>query len=252
MNSYNEEDLEKLAKFKVVKGILIISLIYRDTREFIYNFFHPMSRVEKEDLEEAEEINSESEFFYGDIKLYKLESGSEVLFYEGSKARLMAILKPNIINANSNSAELIEGVLERFLYEFEAKYSKILKEWDGDTSVFKECDEMLFEYLNVDLTFPHITKYRGFNPEDPLEQYIFQAADDFTRKIGYFYLDNLVFLTKQHVRERAKEEGKDVKSIEFPPDEDFYLASFKLKKLGMLQKIDNFLEELNLYSKIKY
>jgi hypothetical protein len=248
--SYDEEDLEKLAKYNIVKGILIISLIHRESKTFIYNFFHPMSRVEKSTLAEAEEINQEMDLFYGDIKLYKLEDDNEVLFYEGNKARLMAILKPETMRPETG--ELIEGVLERFLYEFEAKYAKILKEWNGDTTPFQECDAMLFNYLNVDLTYPHISKYRGFDPEEPIEQYIFHAADDFSRKIGYFYLDNLLYLTKQYVRDKAKEDGNDPNKVEFPPDEEFYLAMFKLKKVGMLAKIDNFKEDLNLYSKIQY
>jgi len=248
--SYDEEDLEKLAKYNIVKGILIISLIHRETKTFLYNFFHPMSRVEKATLAEAEEINQEMDLFYGDIKLYQLEDGNEVLFYEGNKARLMAILKPKTIRPDTG--ELIEGVLERFLYEFEAKYVKILKAWDGDTTIFQECDAMLFEYLNVDLTFPHVSKYRGFESDEPIERYIFQAADDFTRKIGYFYLDNLIHLTKEYVKDRAKEDGKDPSQVDFPPDEKFFLAMFHLKKIGMLAKIDNFKEELNLYSKIQY
>lgn len=248
--SYDEEDLEKLAKYNIVKGILIISLIHRETKAFMYSFFHPMSRVEKATLAEAEEINQEMDLFYGDIKLYQLEDNNEVLFYEGNKARLMAILKPKTMRPETG--ELIEGVLERFLYEFEAKFTKELKEWNGDTAIFKECDDMLFEYLNVDLTFPHVSKYRGFDPEEPIEQYIFQAADEFSRKIGYFYLDNLLFLTKQYVKEKAREDGKDTSTVEFPPDEKFYLAMFHLKKMGMLAKIDNFREDLNLYSKIQY
>ena len=127
-----------------------------------------------------------------------------------------------------------------------------MKQWDGDTSIFKESDKMLYDYLNVDLTFPHISKYRGFDPEDPLELYILEAAEDFTKKIGYFYLDNLIYLTKEHVKDRAREEGKATDTIAFPDDEDFYLAMIKLKKLGMLIKIDNFLEDLHLYSKIQY
>ncbi|MHA1291271.1 MAG: hypothetical protein ACTSQJ_01225 [Promethearchaeota archaeon] len=248
--NFDEDDLEKLTKFTIIKGTLIISLIYRETKEFIYSFFHPMSRVSKSSLAEAEKINMELELFYGDIKLYKLKDDSEVIFYEGNKTRLMTILKPGTIN--DKTSQIIERILEKFLYEFEAKYAKILKEWDGDTSVFKEADAMLFDYLNVDLTFPHISKYRGFDPDEKIEQYIFEAADNFTRKIGYFYLDNLIYLTKELVRDKAEEEGKDPKSIVFPPDEEFYLAMFNLKKLGMLEKIDNFINELNIYSKIKY
>jgi hypothetical protein len=111
---------------------------------------------------------------------------------------------------------------------------------------------MLFEYLNVDLTYPHVSKYRGFDPEEPLEQYIYDAADEFSRKIGYFYLDNLIYLTKELVRDRAREEGKNPDEVEFPPVKDFYLAIFNLKRIGMLDKIDNFREELQYYSKIDY
>jgi hypothetical protein len=248
--SYDEDDLENLAKYQIIKGVSIISLIFRETREFIYNFWHPMSRVEKDTLAEAEEINKELELFYGDVKLYKLKDESEVIFYEGNKTRLMTILKPGTIT--DGTIKLIERVLEKFLYEFEANYTKILKDWDGDISVFKDADAMLLNYLNVDLTFPHTYKYRGFDPEDPLEGYIAEAADEFNKKIGYFYLDNLVFLTKEVVKARAVEEGKDLNSISFPRDSDFFLAMFHLKKLGMLVKIDNFLEELDYYSKIKY
>ncbi|TFF90634.1 MAG: hypothetical protein EU548_01990 [Promethearchaeota archaeon] len=249
--SYEEEEkLEKLAKYRIIKGILIIAIIHRETKEFIYNFFHPMSRVSKEQLKEAEEINDELELFYGDIKLYKLSDESEVIFYEGSKLRLMTILKDGTLT--EASSEIIERILEKFLYEIEAKYQSVLKEWTGDTSAFQGLDEMLYDYLNVDLTFPHISKYRGFEPEDPLEQYVYTAAEDFTRRIGYFYLDNLIYLTKEHVRDLAREKGEDPEKVQFPPEEDFYLAIFKLKKLGMLEKIDNFLEDLNIYSKINY
>jgi len=249
--SYEEEEkLEKLAKYRIIKGILIIAIIHRETKEFIYNFFHPMSRVSKEQLKEAEEINDELELFYGDIKLYKLSDESEVIFYEGSKLRLMTILKDGTLT--EASSEIIERILEKFLYEIEAEYQSVLKEWTGDTSAFQGLDEMLYDYLNVDLTFPHISKYRGFEPEDPLEQYIYIAAEDFTRRIGYFYLDNLIYLTKEHVRDLAREKGEDPEKVQFPPEEDFYLAIFKLKKLGMLEKIDNFLEDLNIYSKINY
>lgn len=249
--SYEEEEkLEKLAKYRIIKGILIIAIIHRETKEFIYNFFHPMSRVSKEQLKEAEEINDELELFYGDIKLYKLSDESEVIFYEGSKLRLMTILKDGTLT--EASSEIIERILEKFLYEIEAEYQSVLKEWTGDTSAFQGLDEMLYDYLNVDLTFPHISKYRGFEPEDPLEQYIYTAAEDFTRRIGYFYLDNLIYLTKEHVRDLARENGEDPEKVQFPPEEDFYLAIFKLKKLGMLEKIDNFLEDLNIYSKINY
>jgi len=248
--SFDEDDLEKLAKYYITKGVLIISLIYRESKEFIYNFFHPMSRVEKDTLKEAEEINQELELFYSDIKLYKLKDDSEVIFYEGNKARLMAILKPGTLT--DKTSQLIERILEKFLYEFEAEYVKILKEWDGDTSVFKDADRMIFDYLNVDLTYPHTSKYRGFEPDEPLEQYISEAAEDFSKRIGYFYLDNLIYLTKEHVKDIAREKGEDMDKIEFPSDEKFYLAMFNLKKLGMLQKIDNFIEELGLYSKINY
>ena len=54
--SYDEDDLEKLVKYQIVKGVLIISLIYRETKEFIYNLFHPMSRVDKVTLSEAEQL----------------------------------------------------------------------------------------------------------------------------------------------------------------------------------------------------
>jgi len=250
MSDYKQEDLEKLAKFQIIKGVSIISLIYRDTREYIYNFFHPMSRVENAVLAEAEEINNELDLFYGDIKLFKLKDESEVIFYEGNKTRLMTILKPNTLT--DDTVNLVERVLERFLYEFEAKYTKILKEWDGDVSIFKEADSMLFDYLNVDLTYPHTYKYRGFDPDDPLQKYITEAADRFNKQIGYFYLDNLVYLTKQVVKEKAVEDGLDVNTIQYPPVEDFYLAMFNLKKLGILIKIDNFVEELDYFSKIKY
>jgi len=245
-----EERQEKLVKYFIIKGVSIISLIYRETKEFIFNFFHPMSRVTKEILSEAEKINIDLDLFYGDIKLYKLSDDSEVVFYEGDKARLMCILKPGTINARTE--KLIGTILERFLYEFESEYAKILKEWDGDKSVFKESEKLLYDYLNVDLTYPHHSKYRGFDPDEPLERYIYEAADKFTKQVGYFYLDNLIYLTKDLVNDRAREEGKKPEEIDFPPEDEFYLAMFKLKKLGMLEKIDNFIEELQLFSKIKY
>jgi hypothetical protein len=245
-----EEKQEELAKYLIIKGLLDLEISLRDSSEVIFNFFHPMSRVNEEVLEEAYEITEDLDLFYGDIKLYKLENDSEVIFYEGSTFRLMAIFKPGTIK--DQNIDLIKRVLEKFLFEFESKYDDIMESWDGDRSVFDEAKQMLFEYLNVDLTYPHVAKYRGFDPEDPLEQYIYDAADDFSRKIGYFYLDNLIYLTKELVKDRAREEGKNPDEVEFPPVKDFYLAIFNLKRIGMLEKIDNFREELKYYSKIDY
>lgn len=246
----DEERQEKLVKYHIIKGVSIISLIYRETREFIFNFFHPMSRISKDLLAEAEKVNINLELFYGDIKLIKLSDKSDLVFYEGDKARLMCILKLGTIN--DRTEKMIGTILERFLYEFESEYAKVLKDWNGDKSIFKDADKLLYNYLNVDLTYPHTFKYRGFDPDDPLENYIYHAADLFTKKIGYFYLDNLIYLTKEFVRDKAREEGKKTEDIDFPSEDDFYLAIFKLKKLGMLIKIDNFIEELQLFSKIKY
>lgn len=245
-----QERQEKLVKYYIIKGVSIISLIHRETKEFIFNFFHPMSRVDEEVLAEAERKNLELDLFYGDIKLFKLSDDSELIFYEGDKVRLMCILKPGTINEKTDA--LIETILERFLYEVDSEYGKQLKDWNGDKSQFQDAEKLLFDYLNVDLTYPHHAKYRGFDPEDPLENYIYQAADKFTKEVGYFYLDNLIYLTHEYVKDKAREQGKKVEEIDFPPEEDFYLAMFNLKRIGMLEKIDNFIEELQLFSKINY
>ncbi|MFO8020062.1 MAG: hypothetical protein R6U96_15665 [Promethearchaeia archaeon] len=244
------EQQEKLARYYVIKGLLDLEISLRESGRVIFNFYHPMSRVTEEIREEAYEISADLDLFYGDMKLYKLEDDTEVIFYEGSTFRLMAIFKPGTIT--EENIDLMERVLEKFLFEFESKYDDIIEDWNGDKSVFDEAKQMLFEYLNVDLTYPHVAKYRGFDPEEPLEQYIYEAADNFSRKIGYFYLDNLIYLTKELVKDRAREEGKDPDEVEFPPLKDFYLGILNLKKIGMLEKIDNFFEELQYYSKIDY
>ncbi len=79
--------------------------------------------------------------------------------------------------------------------------------------------------------------------------------------MGYFYLANLIFLTKQHVIDearniaisdprKARSEGIDPDHVDFPPIENFYIAMFNLRKLGMLEPIK--IENLNSFSKIYY
>ena len=94
-----------------------------------------------------------------------------------------------------------------------------------------------------------------------LEEYIFQAADKFTKSVGYFYLANLIFLTKQHVVDEARNiaisdpakrnpRSIDPDHVDFPPIENFYIAMFNLRKLGMLEPIK--MRDLNSFSKIYY
>ncbi len=49
---------------------------------------------------------------------------------------------------------------------------------------------------------------------------------------------------------RAKKEGINPDKIDFPPLEQFYLAIFRLRKMGMLIPIG--IHELSAFSKIKY
>jgi hypothetical protein len=213
---------------------------------------------------------------YENVIIQQDSSDAYIGVYEGNRIRIVLMLRPQVFwndlfmgirNELNNqrgailpAGGLVRDVVKEFADMFEAKYRKQLKEYESYTGAF-EIQDILAQTLALDLGLPHIARYKGFRPEDRLEEYIFDAADKFCKTVGYFYIENLIFLTKQHVVDearnivltdpkRAKKEGIDPDRIDFPPDEAFYIAIFKLRKLGMLEPIQ--FTELASYSKISY
>jgi hypothetical protein len=185
-------------------------------------------------------------------------SGDYIAIYEGNRIRVVLLLRPQVMHPILT--DLIKPILKEFSDRFESKYRKELKAYEQFTGKFV-VEDIFNETFSLDMGMPHITKYRGFMPEDRLEEYVFQAADKFCKIVGYFYLENLLYLTKQHVidearnivmtnPEKARKEKIDPDHIDFPPDDAFFIGMFNLRKLGLLAPIQ--LKEINSYSKIKY
>ena len=254
-----DDDLMKLAKFYLSENLYQFTIFYTQNYDILYNFVSRMS-VASEDLKiGASQVIQSDKLQYEQVYLVQHPGGDYIAVYEGNRIRVVCLLKEFAINPVTQ--QYITPILAEFAEGFEGKYRKELKKYEEYTGTFTDIDEIISNTFLLNLSLPHIARYKGFDPEDQLEKYIFEAADQFCKTVGYLYLRNLLLLTKTHVIEearnillsdprRAKAEGIDPDHIEFPPDEEFFIAMFKLRKLGMLEPIE--IEELGSYSKIKY
>ncbi len=204
------------------------------------------------------------------------------IFSEGNYTRAIIILFTGRLDPFIQ--KYLPAIFKEFLDEYENKYFKVLKPWKDhpDYKAIQGADELLDKVTSMKLNLPHQAKYQGYTPDSLTEKTVFDAADQITRKLGYFYLGNLIFLTKQFVinkeqekeryqdfgkAEKKKEEKKKKKKdkdrddnevvevdnptkIQFPPDEDFYIAMFNLKRRNLLQPIN--INELDSFSKVPY
>jgi hypothetical protein len=261
MSLVDDETNRKVAKFMLANELYCLRIYYQKNMDLLNNYDSPMSRVPSETImENAEQMERRVDISYNELKIaVHPEFGVTLLIYEGNRVRVMCILKPGVLN--DTLKKFIPKILEEFCDAFEGKYRKELANYDNYTGDFTDLTEVFQKTFDLDMGLPHIVKFKGFDPEDQLEQYIFGAADEINRTVGYFYLPNLIYLTKQYVVEKARQlvaqnpkqarkQGIDPDNVDFPPDEDFYAAIFNLKKIGMLMPIAT--EELRSYSKIKY
>ncbi len=260
LEDFKDEDLVKISKLYLSKALYLLSIFYRETSQLLYRYDSPMNHIIEDVFEDIKSQMPSLEIFYGDFKITNHTTGTIVVYYEGNHTRLVLLLKPNSINQVLQNN--LKRLMEDFLFDFEDKFRKILKTFEGDVSVFKETETMIKQNLNVELNLPHVAKYRGFDPDEPIEQYIFEAASEFSRRVGYFYLDNLIYLTKELVKDKAREMEMDVNDkkkkkkvetpelIKFPSELEFYIAMFNLKKMGLIESFP--IEDLDAISKIKY
>ncbi|MBD3351007.1 MAG: hypothetical protein GF364_05920 [Candidatus Lokiarchaeota archaeon] len=262
MSALSDEDLKILTKFTIANNLMSFSIFHNREMDLIYEFISPIMKPNENLKKQAKKIASELDLVYTEYKMIQHPSGFILFIYEGNRIRISLIMRTS--GLNTRTSKYLADIIEVFAEEFEDHYSKgkVLKEFDGrDKSAFKDAPDLFKKYISLDLSLPHYAKYVGFDPKEQLEQYIFNAADKLTRRIGYFYLRNLVWATKNYVKEKArdiiltdpkkaKKDGIDPENIAYPPIEQFYLAMFSLRKMGMLlpMKID----ELRSFSKIKY
>ncbi|HMF33080.1 MAG TPA: hypothetical protein VKK79_16770 [Candidatus Lokiarchaeia archaeon] len=281
---YSQEELAKIAKFNIAQDVMSIHILHRDTFDVVFKFTSKMKRVDEDLVEKAIEQAKQLDIIYGESK-FATEENFTIIYTEGNYSRLILILRTAEISEFGQ--KFLPGVLKELVEEFENHYYEILKKWreKQDYKAFKGADEVLDKVIGMKLNLPHQAKYQGFTPESLTEKTVFEAADAITRKLGYFYLGNLIFLTKKYVIDKEGEKqrynefagagkkgkGKEKKkkgkekderktsepealenstNVQFPPDEDFYIAIFNLRKRGLLQPIN--VEELDSFSKIQY
>lgn len=274
MSSIDESII--LAKYFISTNLYQFTIFYNKNFDILYNFESPMAVASEELKITASQLIQSDSLQYENVVLLQDATGAIIGVYEGNRIRIVLLLRPQVFKHNIFATQrddlaanrgsvitaggLIRDVVKEFADAFEAKYRKQLKDYENYTGNY-DVQDILAKTLVLDMGLPHIARYKGFRPEDRLEEYIFDAADKFCKNVGYFYIENIIFLTKQHVVDearnivltdpkRAKKEGIDPNRIEFPPDEAFYIAIFQLRKLGMLEPIK--LEDLTSYSKIKY
>jgi hypothetical protein len=259
MSDIDTETSLTLAKFYISENLLQFTIFYSQTFDILFNFASEIAAASDDLKIAASQVLQGGDFMYEDVKVVQHPSGAFIVVYEGNRIRVVLLLKKQVMNPLVQ--QYLKTVIKDFTESFEDKFRKQLKDYENYTGNFSDIDDIMEKTFLLDLSFPHIARYKGFDPEDKLEEYIFQAADAFAKRVGYFYLRNLLFLTKQHVidearnivlsdPDRAKREGIDPMNIEFPSDEFFFTAMFKMRKLGMLEPIQ--IDELSSYSKIQY
>jgi len=262
MSEYSVEEQKILAKFVISNNLLSFTIYHNKEMDKLFEFISPIIKPNKELLEQANKIATKMDLIYTETKTISHPSGFTLFVYEGNRIRISVIMLSKGMEQYID--KYLGPIIQEFAEDLEDHYakSKALKEFDGrDKSAFKDMPEIFEKKLNIDLMLPHYCKYVGFEPERKIELYIYEAADKLTRKLGYFYLSNLIYATKQYVIDKAKQlysenpkkakkEGINPDKIDFPPTEQFYLAIYNLRKMGMLVPIQ--INELHSFSKIKY
>jgi hypothetical protein len=257
--SYSDEELITLTKFKIANNLMSFSIYHNLKMELLYEFISPIMKPNEQLKEQAYKKAEEADLIYTEYKMIKHPSGFMLFIYEGNRIRITMIMRAEIVDPNI--AKNLVRMIEEFSEEFEDTYSKELKKFEGDPKIFGNIDALFKKQVSLDLSLPHYAKYVGFDPETKIQKYLFGAADLLTRKIGYFYLYNLFHATKKYVVEqardmvlmdpkKAKKMGVNPDKVKFPPNDDFLIGIFQLRKLGMLIPIK--IDELKSFTKIKY
>ncbi len=257
LSGFSNSEINTLAKFYLADSFLKIAIFHNKTFDVLYEYTNPMDYIESS--KEAEKIIRTADIMYSELAKSDLSNGDVLIIYEGNRIRIMIIIKKGGLTPFLEST--LGSLLEEFTKNFEFKYLKQLKNWEQTKEKLQNVQEIIKEIMDTDQLLPHYAKYAGFDPDTKLGTYIYEAAQEFTKNVGYFYFYNLIYLTKTYVVEqarklvienpkKAKKEGIDPDKIDFPPDESFLIEMFNLKKKGLIRPIQ--LHELNSYSKIKY
>jgi len=257
--SYSDEELITLTKFTIANNLMSFSIFHNLRMEMLYEFVSPIMKPNEKLKTQANKLAEDADLIYTEYKMIKHPSGFMLFIFEGNRIRITMIMRAGAIN--QDTAKHLVKMIEEFSEEFEDRFSKELKKYEGDPKVFGDIGAIFKKEISLDLSLPHYAKYVGFDAEQKVDQYLFGAADLLTRKIGYFYLYNLLHATKKYVIEqardmvlmnpkKAKKQGVNPDKIKFPPNNDFLIGMFRLRKLGMLIPIE--IKELRSFSKIKY
>lgn len=258
MSELSIDDTMKLAKFFLSTNLYQFTVFYSKNYDILFNFESPMAQASDELKIVASQQLQSDDYAYDTAKI--IQAGHDyIIIYESNRIKIVLLVKPQAITPLIQ--DNLRLVLKEFSDKFEERFRKELKNYDTYTGGFSNIQDIFDSSFTLDMGLPHIAKYKGFEPEDRLEDYIFKAADKFTKAVGYFYLPNLIFVTKQFVVDearnivmsdpkRAKKDKIDPDHIDFPPNEMFYIAMFNLRKIGMLEPIK--IENLSSFSKIVY
>ncbi|MHA1869793.1 MAG: hypothetical protein ACTSU2_15765 [Promethearchaeota archaeon] len=259
-----EDDDRILTKFSIAFNLMSFAMFYNsptnlEMQDALFEFISPIMKPDEELKAKAYEQSTQLDLLYTEYKIIQYPKELLFIVYEGNRIRLCILMRRK--GFTQKAAQYLIPILSDFVEDFEDMHSKELKKYTGDKSVFGNIEEMFRNELSLDLALPHYAKYVGFEPETKLGQYIFGAADLLTRKIGYFYLPNLIYATKKYIQDKArdlvmtnpkkaKKLGIDPDHIDYPPEDQFYITMYKLRRLGMLLPIK--IEDLRSYSKIRY
>ena len=256
---FTEEETQTLIKFYLSQNYYMLNLYYSTTKEVLVSYQSQMLKPPQKLVQEAERAVRNADLIYTEVEITEASTGDLIIVFEGNRVRLLLLLKREGLHGFMD--EYLEKLFDDFVGAFEYKYRKQLKKFDEEKVSFTGVDEDLSELLDLEQNLPHIAKYVGYEPESKIQEYIYNAAMSFSKVVGYFYLPNLLYLTKEYVVEEARKLsindpkkaaklGVDPDNVQFPPDEAFYIAMFQLKKTGMLRAIQ--IDELSSFSKIKY
>jgi hypothetical protein len=260
MSELSDIDLQTLTKFQIANNLMSFTVFQNTKMDLLFEFISPIMKPDEQIKKDAYQAAAKSDLIYTEHKILAHPSGFAMVIYEGNRIRICLILRKGALN-DPVASKLLIPIVSKFAEDVEDKHSKDLKKYEGNIAAFKDIGEIFKTKISLDLSLPHYAKYVGFDPESKIEEYVFGAADLLTRKIGYFYLPNLLFATKKYVVDKArdiiltdpkkaKKDGIDPDKIKFPSNEQFFIAMFKLRVMGMLIPIP--INELGSYSKIKY
>lgn len=202
---YDREDLIKITKFELAHNLMTLVIIHRDSGAEIFRYDSPMTRINAKIFDLAVTQAKALDLLFGELKALADPTGYTIIILEGNYVRCIVIL--NVDGFTPLISQYGQVVLREFLEEFENQYRDTLREWSG-AGKLSNVVQILDDVLQLRMNLPFQAKYQGFEPDSATGRTVFEAADKITRKIGYFYLANLIGITKRHVVEKEEEKQR--------------------------------------------